>query len=204
MRFTRTAVGLGAALILTGAPALAGQRGHASTPPAHGHPTAPTPTSSSTKTASPGKTSTTTTTSGTTTPTMNPIATKIQANSGLHSKVTAMLPIDPKTGKTITLDAASMGFKNQGQFIAALHVSQNLGISFLDLKSAMVTKQSTASGTTMTQTGSLGHAIQTVKHMSSTAATTQATKAEQEAENDLKASTTTNKKPGTKKSLGDQ
>ena len=30
-----------------------------------------------------------------------------------------------------------MGFKNQGQFIAALHVSQNLGIPFADLKTAM-------------------------------------------------------------------
>ena len=96
-----------------------------------------------------------------------------------------------------------MGFKNQGQFIAALHVSRNLGISFLALKNAMVTKQSTASGTTMTQTGSLGQAIQTVKHTSSTAATTQATKAEHEADRDLEASptTTTTKTPRTKKSL---
>jgi hypothetical protein len=125
---------------------------------------------------------------------MNPIAMKIQGNSGLYSKVSAMLPIDTKTGKPMTLDAASMGFKNQGQFIATLHVSQNLGISFLDLKSAMVTKQGTASATTMTQTGSLGHAIQTVKHTSSTTATVEATKAEQEADSDLKGSTTRAKK----------
>jgi hypothetical protein len=38
----------------------------------------------------------------------------------------------------MTLDAASTGFKNQGQFIAALHVSHNLGIP-LPLKSDMVT-----------------------------------------------------------------
>ena len=44
---------------------------------------------------------------------------------------------------------------------------------------------------TMTQTGSLGQAIQTVKHTSSATATTQATKAEQEADSDLKTSTTT-------------
>jgi hypothetical protein len=122
---------------------------------------------------------------------MNPIAAKIQANSGLYSKVSAMLPIDPKTGMTMTLNDASAGFKNQGQFVAALHVSQNLGISFLDLKNAMVTKQATASGTSMTQTGSLGQAIQTVKHTSSATATTQATKAEQEADSDLKTSMTT-------------
>jgi hypothetical protein len=34
-----------------------------------------------------------------------------------------MLPIDRVTGKTMTLDRASLG-SNQGQFIAALHVSQ--------------------------------------------------------------------------------
>jgi hypothetical protein len=37
----------------------------------------------------------------------------------------------------MTLNEASKGFKNQGQFIAALHVSQNLGIPFADLKTAM-------------------------------------------------------------------
>jgi len=39
--------------------------------------------------------------------------------------------------KGMTLNEASKGFKNQGQFIAALHVSQNLGIPFADLKTAM-------------------------------------------------------------------
>ncbi len=39
--------------------------------------------------------------------------------------------------KGITLNEASKGFKNQGQFIAALHVSQNLGIPFADLKAEM-------------------------------------------------------------------
>ncbi len=37
----------------------------------------------------------------------------------------------------MSLNQASKGFKNQGQFIAALHVSQNLGIPFADLKTAM-------------------------------------------------------------------
>ena len=35
------------------------------------------------------------------------------------------------------LKTAAGGFKNQGQFIAALHVSKNLGIPFTDLKSKM-------------------------------------------------------------------
>jgi len=42
-----------------------------------------------------------------------------------------MLPIG------MTLATASSGFRNQGQFIAALHVSQNLNIPFRDLKRAM-------------------------------------------------------------------
>ena len=37
----------------------------------------------------------------------------------------------------MTLNQASRGFKNQGQFIAALHASQNQGIPFTQLKRAM-------------------------------------------------------------------
>jgi hypothetical protein len=37
----------------------------------------------------------------------------------------------------MTLATASNGFRNQGQFIAALHVSQNLNIPFTDVKRAM-------------------------------------------------------------------
>jgi hypothetical protein len=95
---------------------------------------------------------------------------------------------DPKTGKPITLDAASMGFRNQGQFIAALHVSQNLGIPFLDLKKAMVTSQTTSGVTTMSQTGSLGQAIQKVKGTSNTTAVTTA---ETQADDDVKTTSTT-------------
>ncbi len=32
------------------------------------------------------------------------------------------------------------GFKNQGQFVASVHVSENLGINFTDLKLLMVDK----------------------------------------------------------------
>ena len=38
----------------------------------------------------------------------------------------------------MTLNGASSGFRNQGQFIAAVHVSQNLGIPFADLRAAML------------------------------------------------------------------
>jgi hypothetical protein len=54
--------------------------------------------------------------------------------------------------KGMTLDQASRGFKNQGQFIAALHVSQNLGIPFKDLKNDMTVKHL-----------SLGQSIQDLK-----------------------------------------
>jgi hypothetical protein len=39
-------------------------------------------------------------------------------------------------GTDVTL--ASTGFKNQGQFVAAVHVSRNLGIPFIDLRARMV------------------------------------------------------------------
>ena len=50
------------------------------------------------------------------------------------------------------VDAAAMGFKNLGQFVAAVHVSHNLGISFDSLKTEMVTNQH-----------SLGEAIHVLK-----------------------------------------
>jgi len=37
----------------------------------------------------------------------------------------------------MTIEDASAGFRNQGQFIAALNVSRNRGIAFADLKEAM-------------------------------------------------------------------
>jgi hypothetical protein len=159
--------------------------------------TGTTSTTSGTTTTSGGTTSGGTTTT-TTTPTLNPIAAKISTNHGLSGKVSTMLSsvTDPKTGKPITLDTASMGFKNSGQFIAALHVSQNLGIPFLDLKKAMVTSQTTAGVTTMSQTGSLGQAIQTVKGTSNTTAVTTATK---QADDDIKTTTTTTSSTSTKK-----
>ncbi len=38
----------------------------------------------------------------------------------------------------MTLEQAALGFKNQGQFIAALNVAKNHDISFADLKANMV------------------------------------------------------------------
>ena len=70
----------------------------------------------------------------------------VPKNPKLQAKLQAMLP------PGMTLDEAAAGFKNQGQFIAAMNVSNNLGIPFEDLKFQMVDQQS-----------SLGQAIQTLK-----------------------------------------
>ena len=97
----------------------------------------PAPTATTTTTAStttPGTSTGTTTTAATDTTTttrLNPIAAKVASTPGLNSKVSSLLP------QGMSLNQASKGFKNQGQFIAALHVSQNLGIPFADLKTAM-------------------------------------------------------------------
>jgi len=59
------------------------------------------------------------------------VADRIERDSALNAKVTSMLPAGTD------LKTASAGFKNQGQFIAALHVSKNLNIPFTDLKAKM-------------------------------------------------------------------
>ena len=56
---------------------------------------------------------------------------RIEHNVALKTKLESMLPAG------MDLKTAAGGFKNQGQFIAALHVSKNLGIPFTDLKSKM-------------------------------------------------------------------
>ena len=86
------------------------------------HATTPTTTTTST---------TPTTTTTTPTPILNPIAAKISAHPQQAARIQRMLP------SGTTLDTASRGFRNQGQFIAALHVSRNLNIPFADLKSRM-------------------------------------------------------------------
>ncbi len=80
--------------------------------------------------------------------------------------------------KNMTLNQASKGFKNQGQFIAALHVSQNLGCNcFKQLQTDMTKKNM-----------SLGRAIQDVKKTAN--ATTEVHRGETEADADIKATTT--------------
>src|SRR5579864_1736315 len=84
----------------------------------------------------------------------------------LASKLSSLLP--PGTN----LQTAASGFKNLGQFVAAVHVSHNLGIPFAQLKcTELATKDActTMNGTTTvtmtvpSKSSSLGQAIHTLK-----------------------------------------
>jgi len=161
MRLMQTVLGVVAVSSFALTPAFAGQRGHQGAPPAHAPASAPKTTTS--------KTSTTPTTATSPTTTTSPIATKIAANPQLAARLQALLP----TGATLA--TASTGFKNQGQFIAALHVSHNLNIPFAQLKAEM----------TGTDHDSLGQAIQDLRPGTNTKTATKT--AEQEADQDVKA-----------------
>jgi hypothetical protein len=56
---------------------------------------------------------------------------RMQRNPALRAKLERMLPAGTN------LSDAATGFRNQGQFIAALHASKNLGIPFDELKAKM-------------------------------------------------------------------
>ena len=195
MRIARISAAVLAVLCLALTPASAGQKGKgggsAPTPKTHTdkHPTpaAPTPTTHTTKhdsnTPTPkthgkshhdsDRTSTTSsatpTTSAPVVSTLNPIAAKLQSKP-LGARIEHMLPAG------MTLNTASAGFRNQGQFIAAVHASRNLGIPFADLKAAMIG--------TPTQPGlSLGQAIQKLKPFAN--AKSEAVRAERESEHDI-------------------
>ena len=60
---------------------------------------------------------------------------RIQRNPELSEKLQTLLP---KTGPNSTLAGAAMRFQNEGQFIACLHASKNLGIPFDQLKAKMM------------------------------------------------------------------
>ncbi len=85
--------------------------------------------------------------------------------STLQTRLGSMLP----SGMSLT-DAAS-GFKNLGQFIAAVHVSHNLGIPFDDLKAKMTSGES------------LGKAIKELKPDANSKA--EAKKANKQAKDDI-------------------
>jgi hypothetical protein len=79
---------------------------------------------------------------------------RLQTRPELASRLAKLLPAGAD------VKAAESGFKNQGQFIAALHVSKNLNIPFDQLKTKVTGATVQASGQTTTSTPmSLGKAI---------------------------------------------
>jgi hypothetical protein len=83
---------------------------------------------------------------------------RMQNDPAFAKKINSLLPtgMDAKT--------AEMGFENRGQFIAALHVSRNLGIPFDQLKAKMTGITVGANGqTTQSKPESLGKAIHDLK-----------------------------------------
>ena len=97
------------------------------------------------------------------------VAQRVDSNPALVSRLTPLLP------SGMTIDQAAQGFKNQGQFVAALHVSHNLNIPFAQLKAEMTGKDH----------DSLGQAIHALKP--AVDAKAEAKKAENEAKADRKA-----------------
>lgn len=165
----RYSITLGIAMLVVsvaGAPLLA-QRGNGqgpvNKPQAQPHPAgkpAGTPgnpkgdrhTSTTGTTTSRTTNTTASTTTHTTVTTTTPTSVK---NPALEQRLQALLP-----GTNVS-DAAK-GFKNWGQFVAAVHVSHNLNIPFADLKTKM----------TGPQPMSLGQAIQALKPAGTTTTTT--------------------------------
>jgi len=131
--------------------------------------TTETKATGSTKTTGHARTTTPTTTTTTTTPTgtaipLTPVQQKLQKNTNLAGKLQSRLPAGTD------LNTAAAGFRNLGQFVAAVNVSNNLGLDFTTLKTAMVTDGK-----------SLGQAIQS--HKGTTVnATEQAHRAERDAD----------------------
>jgi len=165
MKFNRISAGFAAMTMLVAAPAVAAQHGqpvHPAKPTTAKAPAKPTTTTAPTTTTT--TTPTTTTAPTTKTTTTSPIAAKIASHPQLAAKVTALLP------KGVTLDEASTGFKNQGQFIAALHVSKNLNIPFADLKAEMTGKDHDSLGQAIHQLRPTTDAASAAKHAESEAA----------------------------------
>jgi len=113
-------------------------------------------------------------------------------NPKLEARLLPLLPAG------MNIPDASQGFKNWGQFVAAVHVSNNLNIPFADLKARMtgIAPGPTPGSTVQTAPMSLGQAIQSFKGTSGTEAgvlspakiQTEVKKAEDAANTDLRRS----------------
>jgi len=93
---------------------------------------------------------------------LTPVQEKLKQNTNLAAKVATRLP------QGTDVISAAAGFKNLGQFVAAANVSNNLQISFTELKAKMMTGMS------------LGQAIQAVRPLTASP-TVEAQRAEYDA-----------------------
>jgi hypothetical protein len=146
-----------------------------------------TNTSTSTSSTNTGTTDSGSNTDSTTTTTWrpnNPVAQKLSTKPNILNRVQGVLPAGTN------LNAATAGFKNFGQFVAAVNVSNNLGIRFADLKAAM-TGTTLAGQPTNQPTLSLGQAIQKYKGVDTTTATNTANTATAQANAEIASSPTT-------------
>jgi hypothetical protein len=90
-----------------------------------------------------------------------PLGEKIAMNETLTARLEPLL-----VGTTLTTETATEGWRNQGQFVAAMNAAQREGISFEALRTEMVTNQK-----------SLPDAIAAVKATTTTTTTTTTTPA---------------------------
>ena len=98
----------------------------------------------------------------------DPLPVPIARRPEVASRISGMLP------PNMSLANARSGFRNDGQFVAALHASRNLNIPFVTLKDAM----------TGSNPVSLGQAIHVLRP--SVDATAEANRAEMQATSDLR------------------
>ena len=104
----------------------------------------------------------------------------LSQNTQLSSKLSTLLPAGTD------LQTAAAGYRNLGQFVAAVHVSHNLDIPFAQLKcTELATAAACPNMTVPSKSSHLGQAIQTLKPtMSSTDSKSAAKQAEKEASAD--------------------
>ena len=104
----------------------------------------------------------------------------LSQNTQLSSKLSGLLPAGTD------LQTAAAGYRNLGQFVAAVHVSHNLDIPFAQLKcTELATAAACPNMTVPSKSSHLGQAIQTLKPtMSSADSKSAAKQAEKEASAD--------------------
>ena len=100
------------------------------------------------------------------------VSDRLEDNTKLSSKLQSLLPAGTN------VQQAAQGFKNLGQFVAAVHVSHNLGIPFDQLKAKMIGPPSE----------SLGKAIHALKPAANSKA--ESKKAQKQAKQDVNDSKT--------------